>query len=352
MKSRSTTRATLLAVVALSTAAVCAAGPSHEPVTGQVLAAWTDASEVDPGTGQIRCATPERDLRLLLYGPSPEGGSGADCSDVSTNPDPSYDSGPVYQVPVWVHVIMDSSCTQGVVSDELITSQIEILNEDFRALAGTPGENGTDVQVGFVLVGATRSCDSTWFNDSGNYFNTLARDPVHYLNIYTNEAGGALGYVPFLPADAGGTFVGQNFDRVVIYWPSMGRNSPFPPYDQGRTATHEVGHYLGLEHPFSGGCGTTDPPGCYSTGDLICDTNPDASPHFDCPVGAVSCGGLVSPIENYMEYSDDTCMTQFTLEQSRRNRCTVAYWRPGIQDFIFFDGFESGDTTGWTAALP
>jgi hypothetical protein len=311
--------------------------------------------------GERRCGTMERDLRALLYGVV-EGGAGADCGAGSTNPLPLYDPGARIHIPVVVHIIMNGACTQGDISDEMVQSQIDILNEDFLAILGTNGENGTDVQVRFDLArldptddpttGITRTCNETWWFDDGNYWDTLAWDPNRYLNIYTNN-NPFLGYVPFLPADGGGIFVGTNEDRVVVLWSAFGRNSPFPPYDQGRTATHEVGHYFGLEHPFTGSCGTATPPGCYSTGDLICDTNPDASPHFGCPVGATSCGAFLSPIDNYMEYSDDLCMEKFTLEQSRRMRCTVEFWRPNIDDSAMFsDDFESGDLSAWSTIVP
>src|SRR5262249_54891167 len=95
-------------------------------------------------------------------------------------------------------------------------------------------------------------------------------------------------------------------------------------YNQGRTVTHEVGHWLGLFHPFDFGCGTSS---CYTTGDRICDTNAEANARFGCPGSAVSCGSP-DPIHNYMDYTDDTCMTNFTQEQARRMRCTLTSYRP------------------------
>ena len=67
-------------------------------------------------------------------------------------------------------------------------------------------------------------------------------------------------------------------------------------------------HYLGLFHTFQGGC---DSGSCYTQSDLICDTNSESGPHFGCSSGTSSCGS-VDPIENYMDYSDDACMTEFT----------------------------------------
>ncbi len=317
-----------------------------------------------------RCATPDRDTRLALYGESLEDAfGGGDCTAGSTNPSEIYEPGVNYEIQVVVHILMNTACTQGVISDELVHSQIDILNEDFLALAGTNGSNGYDGQISFVLAtedpqgqpttGITRTCNTTYYNDGGSYWNELAWDPNRYMNVYTNQAGGNLGYVPFLPADGGGSNVGNANDRVVVLWTSFGRDSSIgPPYDQGRTSTHEVGHYLGMEHTFSGGCGTASEPGCFSTGDLICDTNTESGPVFSpCQVGASSSCGTTDPSDNYMDYSDDLCMMRFTQQQVRRMRCTLEDYRTGIYSTgggsdIFDDGFESEDTAAWSSSEP
>jgi hypothetical protein len=289
---------------------------------------------------------------------------GSDCSLDQTVPGPQWLPTTILRIPVVVHVIADATCANGNIPDAAVTSQIEILNEDFRAIPGSNGEQGVDARVEFFLAtvdpqgnptsGITRDCNATWYADQGQYWLTLAWDPARYMNIYTNTAAGARGYVPFLPADPAAQ-VGQPADRVVINWLAFGRNGPFPPHDQGRTATHEVGHYLGLFHPYFQGCGIADPPACYTTGDRICDTPPDAASHDKCPLGVTSCGGVPVPIENYMELTDDLCMTGFTLEQVQRTRCTLATYRPGLAtapDAIFGDGFESGDLSRWTTHVP
>lgn len=311
------------------------------------------------------CGTP---APSFLAGGTPPfltgGGTPSDCALDSSNPATIYEPGVLYTIPVVVHIIMDSACAEGVVSDELVHSQIAILNEDFLALPGTNGALGTDARIRFELVtvdpdgqptsGITRDCNTTWYNDGGDYWETLAWDPQRILNIYTNSAAGARGYVPFLPALGGGSMVGGNADRAVINWLAFGRNGPFPPHDQGRTVTHEIGHYLGLYHPYFGSCGIATEPECYSTGDLLCDTPPDDTSHDKCPVGATSCGGVAVPIENYMELTDDLCMEGFTREQARRMRCTLEHYRPDLFSAgeIFIDGFESGDTSAWPTTVP
>ncbi|MEE8522818.1 MAG: M43 family zinc metalloprotease, partial [Thermoanaerobaculia bacterium] len=341
---------TLLTLWGLPAGPATAAG-ADEPVAveadGLAFDSWSDflGSEYFKAAG-LRCGTPDKAMRALLY--PAKGGDPSDCSANSTNPTADYDPAVLYEIPVVVHILMDSSCAQGVISDALVDSQIDILNEDLLALIGTNGGNGTDAQIRFVLAsedpggapttGVTRDCNSTWFNDSGSYWNTLAWDPDRYLNIYTNQAGGNLGYVPFLPADAGGSLVGSAADRVVILWSSFGRNGPIgPPYDQGRTSTHEVGHYLGLEHTFNpeSSCGSAMPPGCYSDGDMICDTNVEQSPGSSpCFVGASSSCGSVDPTDNYMDYSDDLCMERFSLEQIRRTRCSLEFYRPNVYRIV------------------
>ncbi len=314
--------------------------------------AATPIAEVGP------CATPEIREPAPLWTLTADA---ADCSAGANNPAPEYAaSNGLYTIWVVVHVLMDSSCIDGDISDQMVQTQIDILNEDFLALPGTGGGGGSDSQIRFELAaedpageptgGITRDCNDTWFADDGDYWETLAWDPHRYLNLYTNTAGGARGYVPFLPATAG-SMIGESSDRVVVNWLAFGTGGPVPAHQLGRTATHEIGHYLGLWHVFYGGCGIATPPDCYTTGDLICDTDPDEAASDVCPIGETSCGGVPVPIENYMEYTDDYCMEGFSTEQGMRMRCTLLNYRPGIlaaSQEIFSDGFESGDISAWT----
>jgi hypothetical protein len=280
-------------------------------------------------TEQTRCATHPSGHDIDLRG------SGADCNFTRTRVEAQYepDQG-MLRIPVVVHVIQRTNGT-GFIPEARVRSQIDILNEDFLALAGTNGGNGDDAQIEFFLAtedpsgaptsGITYSTNNTWFNDGGSYWNSLAWDTNRYLNIYTNSASGALGYVPDLPQANG--LVGSNSDRVVVLYSTFGRDAPFAPFDLGRTGTHEVGHYLGLYHTFNGGCQSTS--SCSTNGDRICDTNPESSPTFGCPGSRNSCG-LPAPFDNYMDYSDDRCMDRFTPDQINRMRCTLENWRTGL----------------------
>jgi hypothetical protein len=305
--------------------------PAHPILTvgAQSFPSWPEylASEAFRRQGW-RCGTPTEAGPLALVTPS-------DCGFESTSIRPAYEPAGqrLFRIPVVVHVLVATN-GQGALSDATVRSQIEVLNEDFRALPGTPGANGTDTRIEFFLamvdpggnptIGITRHVNDAWFADTGAYYDALAWDPTRYLNVYTSSASGALGYVPGLP-QAGGA--GTASDRVVILWSAFGRNAPIgPPFDLGRTATHEIGHYLGLFHTFDFGCGTS---ACYASGDRLCDTNPEAGAFFGCPAGAVSCG-VSAPIHNYMDYTDDACYQEFTPEQANRMRCTLANWRPGL----------------------
>ncbi|MCA9294895.1 MAG: zinc metalloprotease, partial [Phycisphaerales bacterium] len=309
-------------------------------VRGKTFSSWGAyfaSADFDAIAGRCHTVDPDGldEIELLF-------GSTSDCTLNSTNPTAAYDPSVVkYRIPVVVHVIRTTAGTTGNISTAMVQSQIDVLNEDFNAIAGTLGAPGTDVQIEFQLAqtdptgnptnGITYSNNTTWYNDGGSYWNSLAWDPDKYLNIYTNSAAGALGYVPGLPQEG---VAGSNADRVVILWSAFGRNSPAVPYNLGRTATHEVGHYLGLFHTFNS-CGSSTP--CYTTGDRICDTVRQSSPTGGCSNGN-SCGDGNNR-RNYMDYSDDSCMWEFTPDQARRMRCTLENWRPQLWEF-------AGDPTG------
>jgi hypothetical protein len=289
-----------------------------------------------------RCGTPARSEVMDLISPS-------DCGRNSTTINQDYNDNRTLVIPVVFHVIKKTDGT-GNISEALIKSQVEILNQDFNAIAGTPGAMGTNAKLQFVLAkldpmgnpttGINVVTNNTYFSDPGSSgTNTMKRalkwDPTRYLNIYTNNAGGGgiLGYATFPSEEAGGPE-----DGVVLNWVYVGRNAPGgAPYDLGRTATHEVGHYLGLYHTFQSGCGSTSAP--FTSGDLIGDTAREAQPNYGCNPVASGCGGGMSPIENYMDYSGDACMTKFTANQVNRIRCSMINYRwintPPIAGFTF-----------------
>jgi hypothetical protein len=245
--------------------------------------------------------------------------------------DPDYLSAETITViPCVVHVVWNTS--QQNISDQMVESQIEILNEDFRRMQGTNGWNthpdGDDTKYEWRLAtvdpdgeptnGITRTfttVSSFGTNNAVKYTASGGHDAWpsdKYCNIWVcNLSGGLLGYAQFPNGN-------PETDGVVILYSAFGRNSPAFPYHMGRTTTHELGHWLWLYHTFQNGC---TPPGDY------CDDTPYVdNPNFGCPTGHMSCGTL-DMIENYMDYTDDLCMNIFTMDQDDRMDVAVNNWR-------------------------
>jgi len=217
-------------------------------------------------------------------------------------------------VPVWVHVInRGSGIANGDVPQSQIQDQIDVLN---AAYAATP--------FTFRLDGITRTTNTSWYTMSmGSSAEAAAKAALRVggagtLNLYTaNPGGGILGWATFPWSYAGAS---QN-DGVVVLFSSLPGGSAVP-YDEGDTGTHEVGHWLGLYHTFQGGC--------RGNGDEVADTPAERSAAYGCPTGRNSCrrqAGL-DPITNFMDYTDDSCMNTFSLDQSDRMDALHLQYRP------------------------
>jgi hypothetical protein len=211
-------------------------------------------------------------------------------------------------VPVWFHVISDGDT--GNVSQSVIDEQMSVLNLAFAAFYG-----GARSGFSFHLAGVTRTDNAEWYNAraGGNAEHdmkrTLHRGGFETLNVYSNLAGGYLGYayLPGLPD----SHLWQ--DGVVLNWESMPNASDTFEglYDLGMTLVHEVGHWINLEHTFYGGCN--------AKGDYVDDTPPMRVPTRGCPEGKDTCREPgFDPIHNYMDYSDDACYSEFTPGQVAR----------------------------------
>ncbi|GLB48353.1 T9SS type A sorting domain-containing protein [Neptunitalea lumnitzerae] len=264
----------------------------------------------------------------------------------------------VVTIPVVVHVIHngDAVGSNENISDTRVASQITVLNEDYRRMAGTPGYNtnavGADTEIEFCLAqtapdgSLTSGIDRvnlsgyTWNNTNveGVLKPQTQWDPTQYFNIWVCEfggdLGGILGYAQF-PSNSGlgglNTNGGAaNTDGVVLDWRCFGSSdyaagSYFSSYDKGRTLTHEIGHCLGLRHIWgdSSSCvvNATD-----SAQDYCPDTPAAADANYDCNADYDSCTLAAGNdmTENYMDYTNDTCMNVFTQDQKTRMLTVLA----------------------------
>ena len=241
-------------------------------------------------------------------------------------------NGDIITIPVVVHILYNNATTN--ISNAQILSQIDVLNEDFRRLnsdADNTWAQAADTQIEFCLAtvdpngnattGITRksTTQESWVQSNNNMKKTAQGgidpwDTSEYLNMWT---------VPRLIRSNGQTLLGfaqfpggpASTDGVVMGYQYFGRiGEVSAPFDLGRTTTHEVGHFLNLRHIWGDGpCGSDD---------FVSDTPESDLYNYGCNPAHVSCG-TVDMVQNYMDYSDDSCMNLFTQGQTDRMRVTL-----------------------------
>ena len=225
-------------------------------------------------------------------------------------------------IPVWVHVInKGAGFENGDLSDQMIREQMRVLNDSFDGKTG-----GANTEFGFELVGVTHTTNQVWFEQMvfDLHVELAAKQALRQggpetLNLYTVDGGPYLGW-SYFPSILTTKYAA--LDGVVVDWRSL-PGGTFAIYSEGDTATHEVGHWLALYHTFQGGCSRFN--------DYLDDTPAEFSPAFFCPAGRDSCSqptrpGL-DPIENFMDYTQDSCMYQFTPNQAGRMQAAWAAYR-------------------------
>ena len=266
----------------------------------------------------------------------------------------------IISIPVVVHLLYNTA--EQNISDAQIRSQIEVLNRDFRRMntdaVNTPlafRSVAADTRIMFCLAqvdpnghitkGIVRKFTGKNFfqADDGMKYAAVggdnAWDSKKYLNIWVCSLfGRSLGYatIPGGPAEK---------DGLVINYDVFGKTGSLkPPYDKGRTTTHEVGHWLGLKHIWGdSNCGTDD----------IEDTPSQLSYNFHCPafphISSCSPDSNGDMFMNYMDFTDDVCMNMFTTGQKIKMRSVFAL--NGARN-SFLNSFACDSTLATGGPLP
>lgn len=198
-----------------------------------------------------------------------------------------------------------------------VIQQVKVLNDNF-APSG----------ISFTLRDIDWTIDSDWSEnrDEATMKEKLRKGTYSTLNLYyvVSLGGSSLG-VCYYPLDAlPGSGAFQRDGCSILHTTVPGGS--LTNYNEGKTTTHEVGHWFGLVHTF-GEFGN----GCYGNGDYVDDTPAQKARSKGCPTGIDTCPDLpgLDPIHNYMDYSYDSCYEEFTAGQMTRMKNMWAKYRQG-----------------------
>ena len=224
-------------------------------------------------------------------------------------------------IPIAFHVIHASN-NNGYVSSTAVNAQVDVLNDAFAPYG-----------ISFTLSSLDYTDNSSWFNNDNEsqYKAQLAISPSTTLNIYTTSASGYLGYAYFPNSYSESSYM----HGVVLNYDSLPGGAW--PYNEGDTGVHEVGHYLGLYHTFEGAC--------YGNGDNVDDTpaQDDGDNIYSCYTMDTCTNNTGNdPIHNYMNYTDDACLTEFTNGQGSRMDYMISTYKPNLGTEVNSDSDSDG----------
>ncbi|KAF2795321.1 zincin [Melanomma pulvis-pyrius CBS 109.77] len=214
-----------------------------------------------------------------------------------------------FTVNIYYHVIARSTAVSaGYLTQATLTRQTEVLNAAYAPHG-----------ISFVQKGVDWTINTSWAAGSGDLAmkKALRKGTYSDLNIYFEPGQQYLGFAYFPQTITSTTSNAFYLDGVVILSTTVPGGS-LAKYNLGHTATHEVGHWLGLYHTFEGYA-------CTGNGDYVSDTPFESSEAYDCQIGRDTCPNAsgADPVTNYMDYSDDSCFTGFTAGQEARIN---SYW--------------------------
>ena len=216
------------------------------------------------------------------------------------------------RIPTVFHVVSDHALasSERTRMQGMISAQMQVLNDSY---AGRTAPDAADSPFRFNLTGTTYTVNKSWYTvvpgkNERDMKKALHTGDSETLNVYVaNIGGGLLGWAYFPKGYNNGR---DYIDGVVMLDESMPGGTA-GKYSLGDTLTHEVGHWLMLDHTFNGGCS--------ARGDDVADTPREATAQFDCPTGADTCTAPgLDPIHNFMDYTQDSCMDMFTPGQVER----------------------------------